>query len=461
MTLATRLEKLPAHLNDYLEETKVPGVSMAVILGDETFEAAAGYVNLDARIEATTDSVFQIGSITKLFTTTLVMQLVDEEKVELDTPVKHYIPELQLADPEAAETVTLRHLLTHSSGIDGDYFEDTGTGDDCVERYILSCRALPQLHAPGQMLSYCNAGFIIAGRLVEKLRGGPWHKVLQEKIIGPLGLFRMGTEPEVALLNRVAVGHMPNPETGDPMLIPIWRLPQSNGPAGATPFAAARNLLAFARLYLDEGKTVDGNLVLSKESVRLVQEPQVDVPNNAFGFNGLSGWGLGWMLFDWDGRRVIGHDGGTIGQSSYFRMLPEKKMAVAVLTNGGDSGMLCRSIFDEVFGELAGISTPPPPEKNTDLQLDFGKYTGSYQRISTRIDIEISDDELAATTTGRRMPFNLLPPQQAKLAPVDPSLFLVHSPVSKLPGAVNFLDFDAEGYPRYIHFGGRASPRIS
>lgn len=454
MTLVSRLEKLPDRLRFCVDETGVPGASLAVMFENEIFETATGYVNLGAMIKATTDSVFQIGSITKLFTTTLVMQLVDEGLVELDTPVKRYLPELQFADNDATEAITVRHLLTHSSGIDGDYFEDTGVGDDCVERYILSCRALPQLHVPGKMFSYCNAGFVVAGRLIEKLRGNPWHIVLRDRIIRPLGLRPMGTEPEEAILNRAAVGHMPDPETNEPFVIPLWRLTRSNGPAGATPFAVARNLLTFAKLYLNEGKTEDGTIILSKDSVHLVQEQQIEDP---VGINGSRGFGLGWMIFDWGGKRVVGHDGGTIGQNSYFRILPEKGLAVALLTNGGDPAVLYRTIFDYVFSELAGISLPPLPEENKDLQLDFSKYTGRYQRISNRIDVNASDDSLSITSTGLRPPFNLLPPREAILRPVDQSLFLVYSPESKQPGTAGFLDFDDKGHPRYLHFGGRAS----
>ena len=85
---------------------------------------------------ATTDSVFQIGSITKVWTATVVMQLVDEGLLDLDTPVVEVLPELQLADPDVTKQVTMRHLLTHTSGIDGDVFTDTGRGDDCLEKYV-------------------------------------------------------------------------------------------------------------------------------------------------------------------------------------------------------------------------------------------------------------------------------------------------------------------------------------
>ena len=103
---------------------------------DEVIEAAYGYANFPAKIEATTDTLFQIGSISKVWTATLAMQLVDEGMLDLDAPVAEVLPELRLADREVAKTVTMRHLLDHTSGIDGDVFTDTGRGDDCVEKYV-------------------------------------------------------------------------------------------------------------------------------------------------------------------------------------------------------------------------------------------------------------------------------------------------------------------------------------
>lgn len=173
-SLAHRLAKIPQLLAERIERYRVPGASLAVLHDGEVFETAAGVVNVDTGVETTPDSVFQIGSITKLMTTTLAMQLVDEGRLDLDAPVRTWLPELELQDAEAARTITPRHLLTHTSGIDGDFFVDTGRGDDAVERFVVACMALPQPHPVGEGFSYCNAGFVIAGRVIEKLRGAPW-----------------------------------------------------------------------------------------------------------------------------------------------------------------------------------------------------------------------------------------------------------------------------------------------
>ena len=134
---------------------------------------------------STTESLFQIGSITKVWTTTVVMQLVDEGLVELDAPLRRYIPEFSVGDESVAEAVTIRHLLTHSSGIDGDNFADTGRGDDALEKYVATCASLRQVHPVGATMSYCNTGFTLLGRVIEVVTGEVWDTALRTRLISP------------------------------------------------------------------------------------------------------------------------------------------------------------------------------------------------------------------------------------------------------------------------------------
>jgi CubicO group peptidase (beta-lactamase class C family) len=456
MALESRLATLPALLEARAAEHGVVGAVLAVGQGDELFEAATGLVNRNTGVEANADAVFQIGSITKLFTTTLIMQLVEEGLVELDAPVKRYLPEFQVADPRATEMITVANLLCHTSGIDGDFFQDTGRGDDCIERYVLACAALPQLHPPGEMLSYCNAGFTIAGRIIEKLRRRPWHEVIAERIFAPLGLFAMGTEPEQAILHRAAVGHMALGEEGAQVVIPIWRLGRSNAPAGGTPFARARELIGFARMHLRGGSALDGSAILSPESVRRMQERRIVLPLHA----DADGWGLGWMLFDWSGERLIGHDGLTIGQSSFLRVHPASGVAVSLLTTGGDAKSLYREVFQEVLGTLCGISLPPVPEQSATVEVPLGSYAGRYQRLSTGYEVGVEDGALVLRASGRRPPMSLLPPVRSALRAIAPDAFVVEQPGALVSSPILFSRFDADGCPGYLHAGLRAAPRL-
>src|SRR6186997_1387844 len=132
-------DDLSSRLAALLERHHVPGAAVGVLHRGEVTTAAAGVVNLDTGVEATPDTVFQIGSQGKMWTATVLMQLVDEGRVDLDVPVRTYLPAFAVADQHVSENVTLRHLLSHTSGIDGDNFADFGRGDDCLERYVESC----------------------------------------------------------------------------------------------------------------------------------------------------------------------------------------------------------------------------------------------------------------------------------------------------------------------------------
>ncbi|MFN2590487.1 MAG: serine hydrolase domain-containing protein, partial [Actinomycetota bacterium] len=193
---------LRTRLQELMKEHEVPGAAVGVFAEGRTIEVAAGVVNLRTGVEATPDTVFELGSIGKSWTATALMQLVDEGLADLDVPIRTYLPDFRVADPDVSATVTLRHLLSHTSGIDGDHFEDTGRGDDCLERYVASCASLGQTHPMGDTMSYCNTGYSIIGRIIEVLTDKVWDDAMRERLFEPLGLTRTGTLPEHAILHR-------------------------------------------------------------------------------------------------------------------------------------------------------------------------------------------------------------------------------------------------------------------
>ena len=181
-------------------------------MGDELAEAATGVINLDTGVEATADSLFQIGSVTKVWTTALVMQLAGEGLVDLDEPVRKYLPEFGVLDSAASESITVRQLLSHTGGFDGDLFEDTGRGDDAVAKLVAFMRGnARQVSEPGELFSYCNAGYCALGALVARLRGRTWEAAMRELLIEPLGARHMALYAEEAIMFRAAVGHVGEP----------------------------------------------------------------------------------------------------------------------------------------------------------------------------------------------------------------------------------------------------------
>ena len=439
----------------------VPGAALGILRlspnGDELVEAAYGVLNKDTGVEVTTDSLFQIGSITKVWTATVAMQLVDEGRLDLDAPIADVLPDLQLSDKDVAGRVTLRHLLTHTSGIDGDVFTDTGRGDDCLERYTAGLANVAQNHPLGATWSYCNSGFSLAGRVIEKITGGTWDAALREKLFTPLGLSRTVTLPEEALLHRAAVGHI-SPPGAEPSRAPVWQLPRSLGPAGLISSTVA-DVLAFARLHLNGGVSKDGQRLLSEASAKAMTELQADLPDK---YSLGDSWGLGWIRFGWNGTRLIGHDGNTIGQAAFLRVLPEAGLAVTLLTNGGHSRDLYEDLYREIFAELAGVEMPhtlkPPADP---LTVDITEHIGTYERASVRIDVFEKEQRpmLRTTLTGELAALLPDPVSEYPLVPVGDDLFVVREPDAQNWTPVTFYELPTG--EKYLHFGVRATPKVT
>jgi CubicO group peptidase (beta-lactamase class C family) len=153
-------------LNELATEANVPGAALGIWSDGQEILAAHGVLNAATQVPVTTDSVFQVGSITKIWTATMIMQLVDEGLLSLDTTVSEVLPGARLGTADVGGQVTVRHLLTHTSGIDGDVFTDTDRGDDCVERYVGLLAEVPSVFTPGATYSYCNSGYVLLGRIM-------------------------------------------------------------------------------------------------------------------------------------------------------------------------------------------------------------------------------------------------------------------------------------------------------
>ena len=460
--MAWSQEQLQERLDELAAKHKVVGAAAGIWSSGEQVVAATGTANLRSGVAVTTDTVFQIGSITKIYTATLVMQLVDEGLVELDRPVKTYLPDLRLGDPGATETITVRQLLAHTSGLEGDFFEDFGRGDDAISRYVEGCADLPNLYEPGTMMSYCNAGWVILGRVVEVLRDKPFARALTEHLLAPAGLHSSPTMAEEAIMFPVAVGHFPDPADPDQRVVaPQWSLASASAPAGALQCASIGDLLGFARLHLAEGVAPNGERVLTQDSARAMREPQVDLPDR---FTLGDQWGLGWILMRWGGKQFVGHDGGTLGQSSFLRLLPGSDQAIGLLTNGGDTRALFTDLFNEILDDLAGVQMTAAPAPLEDAGgIDLQRYVGTYERHAFRSEVVEADGRLVLKTTVTGPLAKLTPPTPDKvLLPASDEVFLIPpDDPAGFPTPFTFFGFDDDGVPGWVHYGARAARRVT
>ncbi len=451
-------QRVQDRLPSLLAENQVPGAALAVSVGGQVREHAAGLLSKATGVEATVDSLFQVGSITKVWTATLLMQLVEAGQLDLDAPVRRYVPDLRLADESAGAQITTRQLMCHTAGFEGDLFTDTGDGDDCVEKYVATLATVAQLFPPGAMFSYNNAGYCVLGRIVEVLRGKPFDACLRDHLFKPLALTHAATSANEAILHRVAVGHIQPAPDADPVPAPVWALMRSNAPAGSVLSMRPRDLLTFARMHVAGGKAADGTVVLSPASVKAMAEPQVKVP--APGVMAIA-WGLGWEIYDLPGGTVIGHDGDTIGQSAFLRVVPERDVAIALLTNGGNPGAVYDEIFGDLLRELAGVELPTQPTPPAEpAQVDARRYLGTYASEIT--ELTVSQDEsgriwLDETPKGIAAEFGRQAARK-ELVPLEPdTLISVRAEHGRHETRV-FLGDDGTGRALYIH-SGRATRR--
>ena len=442
-------EQLPALIGKY----DVPGAAVAVLKDGEVVDDAAGLLHTGTGVEATPDSIFQIGSITKLWTATLVMQLVDEGRVDLDAPVRTYLPEFRIGDESAAAVITVRQLLNHTSGFEGDIFTDTGVGDDAVEKYLGVLHDVPQLFPVGELFSYNNAGYCVLGRLVEVLREKPYDECLRDHLFAPLGLTHAATSPYDAIMFRAAMGHIELEPGAGYQPAPVWALARSNAPAGAMLAMRPRDLVRFAEMHLDDGRAADGTQVLAPGTAARMHAREVDLP-----YLGVMGdsWGLGFERFDTADGAIIGHDGSTIGQNAFMRMVPEAGLVVALLTNGGDTLSLYHDVVGHVIAELSDTELPALPKPPASPErIDAGRYVGTY--ASQVADLEVSQDDDGRIWLDQR-PKGLFEelgekPERRELVHFRGDSLINLEPQHGLHIPHAFVGDDGDGHALYLHIG--------
>ncbi|HEY6746894.1 MAG TPA: serine hydrolase domain-containing protein [Mycobacteriales bacterium] len=447
MELVPELQDL---LDDALRRHDIPGAVVGVARGGERAVAAGGVLNRNTGVAATPDSLFQIGSVTKVWTAALVLQLVDEGAVKLDGAVRRYLPEFALPDAAAAEAVTVRQLLAHTGGFVGDLFEDTGPGDDALELYLkVLARDAAQVHPPGALISYCNSGYCVLGALVARLRGTTWEAALRDRLIDPLGLEQHALSADEAILFRTAAGHTKAPGSDRVSVFPRWSMPRSNAPAGATLCLTAGGLLSFGRMMLDGG-VAGGTRVLSEAAVAAMRTPQIDVPGG--GGRRPRHWGLGLMLFDW-GTPVYGHDGGTIGQNTALRVLPEHDLVVAAVSNGGPYVHLHDEVLAPVLRDLAGVELPAYPiPPDPPRPFAGARHAGTYAVPEETWRVSDLGDRLRVTMSpAGRMQALGAAEETLEMVPLDGDTYIATTAPEGVHPTVTFTD-------GYLH-ASRAIPR--
>lgn len=430
----------------------IPGAVVGVLHEGYALVAAFGTTSVEHPLPVTEETLFQVGSITKTFVATAVMRLVEAGKIELDEPIRTCLPDLKLADEAVAARVTMRHLLTHTGGWEGDYFNDFGMGDDALAKMVARMAELPQLMPLGEIWSYNNSGFYLAGRVLEVVTGSTFERVIQELVLDPLDLKQSFFFPQDVITHRFVVGH--EVVEKQPRVARPWAVGRAVHPAGGLVCTAA-DLLRYARFHMGDGTAPDGARLLSPESLALMQTPLL--PST-----GIAQCGLSWSIMTVDGTKIIGHGGGTKGQVSYLRIVPSRRFAVVVLSNSEEGDPLTYGIANWATKEYLGLVLPEAAPLALPEEA-LRPYTGRYDAAADTLDVYLREAGLVVQVTNKGgfptpecPPLEAPPPVRAALYDED-RLVLLDEPMKGDRG--EFLR-NPDGSIAWLRLGGRAHSRL-
>ena len=370
-------------IKEHMKEFNVPGAAVGILHGEETLTKGLGVTNVDHPLPVDDSTLFQIGSITKTFVGTMVMQLVESGKVELDAPIRSYLPQFKVKDHDASERATIRHLLTHTSGWVGDWFpEDLGHGRDAVAKYVETMAETPQLTPLGKVLSYNNAGFNVAGRILEVVTGKTFTDLIKEKLFTPLEMNHTYLLPWELMTYRFAVGH--RVDNNVPKPAQPWSIGLASGPAGGI-VTCVKDMLNYARFQMGDG-VYNGRRILGSESLKALHTPQVWYTP----YNGVA------HTFWVDKHRAaqtLGHGGSTVGQISLLTLVPEHDFGILFVTNSSSGSQVTQKVTNLALSEYLSLETPKlTPVKTPERKLR--ELVGKYKAALTSAEVTMSEGKL-------------------------------------------------------------------
>jgi CubicO group peptidase (beta-lactamase class C family) len=440
-------ERLAAFVAEKMKEYAVPGVSLGIVRDGIVTTRGFGVTNVDHPLPVTDDTLFQTGSISKTFTGTAVMRLVEQGRVRLDAPVRAYIPDFAVRDQAVSQTATVLDLLTHMGGWEGDVFEDTGEGADAVAAYVTRLKDVDQVAPLRTVWSYNNAGFIVAGRIVEVVTGQPYETALQELVTGPVGLKQTYVTPADVMTLRFAVGHNGSPD--GPQVARPWPIGRYAHSAGGV-ISTARDLLTYAQFHMGSGAPG----VLSADSLRRMHASVLTKHATD------EEMAITWHISNAGGVRRVSHGGATVGQQALLTIVPERRLAVALLTNATTGSRLNRDVTRLAMKEYLSVDDSDPALLPT--QPALAAYTARYSRPFSDVLCSVENGTLLVQSIARRG----FPNASAPVPPPGPKVpYAFYAPDRAIattgPQTGARIDFirGADGTITWIRVGGRIHRR--
>ena len=347
-TIAAITPELDGLAAEAMAEWQLPGLAIAVVQDGETaLLKAYGQRDVEAGLPVTTQTQFTICSITKTFTATGLAMLVDEGRLDWTKPVRDYVPEFRLQDPVATDRITVRDLLCHHSGL--PRHDWIWMPDGLSRAQMLSAmRCIEPSRDVRTDFQYSNLGYNAASIVAERASGLAWEDLTRTRLAEPLQMSMTFTAEDLAAAHDAAAPYAMHRDRRQ--RTKLWPIRATAAGAINTSITAIANWMTF---LLGEG-AFNGARLLSPALVREMQLPRVHAGAPGFAEFGHSHYGLGFASFTYRGEPVVGHSGGWIGWSTLMRLIPARKLGVAVFTNLGGApvpGILINRVFDRVCGK--------------------------------------------------------------------------------------------------------------
>lgn len=448
-------------LTNWLQQTGAPGISLAIDDGREVHCFNAGVADMRSRAAVGEETAFQLGSVSKVVTAFVLLEMLDARGLSVDTPVIEIAPDLKASNEHAFHAMTVRHLFNHTSGLDSQWWVDLGRGDDARKMNARAIAAAPLLARPGELFSYSGPAFILAGYLTELLAGRCWEEQVRITVAEHLGDHSVAARPEDVLLRPSATGYAaPSGDGHGPAAAARWYAPLALSPGGglvATTADFARLMRALRRrLRLDDGQPG--------------ASPQETVPTIGWRYDG---WGLGLARYRFTEKKACwGHDGTTSGQAYAVRLAEGRPETVVLATNAVWTAPRLGALAEDILARLLGNPDRSQPASRPDPLAGYGAWrlpadadiAGTYvrQNATMRIRPEVEETLLIEETGSPQDDLNWFggkPPRGS--GPARDQLRRVRQYSYESAGRqFHFLAHPDDPARLYAHNGMRASVKI-
>ena len=373
-----------------VDQKKLPSLSIALV-DDQTIVWSKGYgfTDVERKTPATADTVYRVGSVSKLFTDVAIMQLVEEGKIDLDAPIRTYLPSFAPKSSFTGASITLRQMMAHRSGLAretpiGNYFDPTPPS---LEATVASLNGTDLIYRPGTKIKYSNAAIAAVGLALEKVAGKPFAEVVASRVLEPLGMIKSGFVPTLGLKKDLSASIMWNYH-GREVPTPTFELGIS--PAGCM-YSTVNDLARFMEALFAGGKGARGPM-LKNATLAEMFKVQFAAPDAAGGI------GLGFIIGRSHGQKKIGHNGAIYGFATELAAMPEAKLGAVVIAAKDCANGETSRIADVALGQMLAARTGkplPPIAVTTPLAPGAAKrWAGHYTSAARTFDLVEAADRL-------------------------------------------------------------------